>query len=212
MERVKLNATPRTESGKTAARRLRNEGKVPAVLYGRGREPMNLAVPEEEMRAALHGGGYATHLFDLEIPGSPALTVMIAEVQREPINRTLLNIDLHAISLTEKVHANVPVILRGEPIGLKQGGVIERMLSEIPVSCLASEIPDHFEVDISEMHVSDAIHVRDIAMSDGVEPLVSVDEAVVLLAAPTKPVEEATAVTEETAEPEVVSKKAESEE
>jgi large subunit ribosomal protein L25 len=211
MERVKLNATLRQESGKTAARRLRKQGQIPAVVYGRGREPMNVAVPTEELRAALRGGGYATHLFDLDIPDTPPVTVMIADVQSNPISRILLNVDLHAISLTERVHANVPVILRGEPIGLKHGGVVERMYSEISVSALPTDIPDHFEVDISGLGIGDAIHVSDLPMPEGAQALLSLDEAIVRLASPTKAIEETPVAAEETAEPELVTKRGESE-
>ena len=212
MDRVIINATPRTESGKSAARRLRTAGQVPAVVYGRGREPVNIAVDVREIGAAMAGGAYLTHIFDLQLStaDATAFPVMIKEVQRHPLQGILLNIDFHAISLTEKVHAHVPIVLKGEPIGLKRGGVLERLHPDIFVSSLPTDIPDRLEVDISGLEIGDSIHARDISLPDNVEMLSNPEEVLIILAAPAKVVEEAPVVAaEEAAEPEVITQKGE---
>lgn len=213
MDRVIINATPRTESGKSAARRLRTAGQVPAVVYGRGREPVNIAVDVREIGATMAGGAYLTHIFDLQLStaDATAFPVMIKEVQRHPLQGILLNIDFHAISLTEKVHAHVPIVLRGEPLGLKRGGVLERLHPAILVSSLPTDIPDRLEVDISGLEIGDSIHARDISLPDNVEMLSNPEEVLIILAAPAKVVEEAPVVAaeEEAAEPEVITQKGE---
>jgi large subunit ribosomal protein L25 len=212
MERVKITAAPREEIGKSAAQHLRAQGLVPAVLYGRGREPLALKVDEKEMKATLAGGTYSTHIFDLQVAGGPKapVAVMIKEVQRNPISRVLQNIDFHAISLTEKVHAQVPVVFTGEPAGLRQGGILERLHSEISVSCLPTKIPERIEVDISGMMIGDSIHARGLAIPAEVELLTSLEEVLVVLAPPAKVVEEVpAAAAEAAAEPEVIGQKGE---
>ncbi len=215
MERIIISATPRAETGKSAAKHLRDAGKVPAVLYGRGREPQTLTLEGKEIVATL-GGVYTTHIFDLKITDQGAtapVSVMIKEVQRNPITGRLQNIDFHAISLTEKVHAQVPVRLKGEPAGAKKGGIVERLHTEIAVSCLPTAIPDHIEVDISALDIGDAIHVRDLGLPAEVEVLTPAEEIVVMLTPPSKAVEEVpvAVVAEEAAEPEVLAQKGEKE-
>jgi len=216
MERVEITAVTRKESGKCAARHLRAKGQVPAVVYGRGREPVNLAIEGREIAAAMAGGAYSTHVFDLRVSGEGGgrlpFPVMIKEVQRHPISGLLLNLDFHAISLTEKVHTHVPIVLKGEPAGIKRGGILERLHSEILVSCLPTQIPERIEVDISGLEIGDSIHVRDLFLPAEVELLTSPEEVMVILAPPAKVVEEvpvAAAAAEEVTEPEVVAQKGE---
>jgi len=211
MEQISIKAAARQQTGKSAARHLRARGQTPAVLYGRGRQPLPLAVETRQMTATLARGVYSTHVFDLHIDGGGAppspVAVMIREVQRHPINGTLLNIDFHAISLTEKVHAQVPLLLKGEPAGLRKGGILERLHTEITVSCLPTQIPDHIEVDISSLDIGDSIHVKDLTLPEGIELLTSPEEILVLLAPPAKVVEEVPAAPAEAPEPEVLTQK-----
>ncbi|NIM04306.1 MAG: 50S ribosomal protein L25 [Armatimonadetes bacterium] len=217
MERESISAATRKEIGKSAARHLRAKGQVPAVLYGRGRAPVALEVDVRQMSAALAGGKYSTHVFDLQVSdegaSQPSVTVMIKEVQRDPITSTLFNIDFHAISLTEKVQAQVPVVLTGEPVGVKQGGILERLHSEISVSCLPTSIPEQAEVDISAMEIGDSIHASALTLPSDVELLTSPEEVLAILAPPAKVVEEVPAAVaegeEEAAEPEVTAQKGE---
>jgi large subunit ribosomal protein L25 len=214
MERTSISAIQRDENGTSAARRLRTAGYIPAVVYGRGKEVISIGVPKDQIIAALSAGAYTTHLFDLNIADAAPVTVMIMEVQRNPVTRKLLNIDFHAVSLTEKVHASVPIMLKGEPAGAKLGGIVERLHNEISVRCLPEQIPDHIDIDISGLNIGDAIHVRDLGLAEEVETDLSPDESIVMLTPPAKAIEEVkpTEEAEEGAEPEVIAQKGETEE
>ena len=215
MERTNISVALRTEIGKGAVRQLRAQGLIPAVLYGRGKETLVLSVEKSAIIPHLAKGAYHTHLFDLNVAGKPKgaapITVMIKEIQRNPISGKLLNIDFHAISLTEKVQAHVPVTFIGEPPGVKQGGILEKLHAEILVSCLPTAIPDHLEVDVSGMTIGDSVHARDLALAEGVELLTSPDEVIVVLAhqARAEEVVAPVAAEEEAAEPEVLAQKGE---
>jgi large subunit ribosomal protein L25 len=217
MELTKIKAAIRGEIGKSAARNFRRQGLVPAVVYGKGQATLAITVEETALQAIIASGVYTTHIYDLLVSGEKApakpVPVMIAEVQRHPITRKFRNVDFHAISLKEKVHAQVPIAFQGEPAGLKRGGILERLHLEISVSCLPTQIPDHIEVDISQMEIGDTVHVRDLKIPEAVEVLTPEDEMIILLAPPAKVVEEVAApVVEEGAEPELVGKKGEKEE
>jgi large subunit ribosomal protein L25 len=218
MERTKIKATVRQENGKSAARHFRNQGLVPAVVYGKSQAALAVTVEETALKAIIASGVYTTHIYDLQVSGEAApakpVPVMFAEVQRHPISRKFQNVDFHAISLKDKVHAQVPIAFKGEPAGLKRGGILERLHLEISVSCLPTEIPDHIEVDISALEIGDTIHVKDLQVPKAVEVLTAGDEMIVLLSPPAKVVEETpvAAVAEEGAEPELVGQKGEKEE
>jgi len=217
MERTKIKATVRSEHGKSAARHLRAQGLVPAVVYGKGVDTLAITIEESALKAIIASGVYTTHIFDLQVKGDAAppkpLPVMIAQLQRHPITRYFQNVDFHAISLKEKIHAQVPIAFKGEPVGLKRGGILERLHLEISVSCLPTSIPDHIEVDLSAMEIGDSVHVRDLTIPKEVEVLTSGDEMIALVAPPAKAVEEApAAVAEEGAEPELVDQKGEKKE
>ena len=215
MERTNISVAVRTETGKSAVRHLRTQGLIPAVLYGRGKETLVLSVEKSAIIPHLAKGAYHTHLFDLKVAGkaksAAPITVMIKEIQRNPITGKLLNIDFHAISLTDKVQAHVPVTFIGEPPGVKQGGILEKLHAEILVSCLPTQIPDHLEVNVSEMIIGDSVHARDLALPEGVELLTPADEVIVVLAHQARAEEVAppVAVEEEAAEPEVLAQKGE---
>jgi large subunit ribosomal protein L25 len=218
MERTKIKAAIRAEHGKSAARQFRRQGLVTAVLYGKGQTTFAVTVEETAVQAIIASGVYTTHIYDLQVSGEQApakpVPVMIAAVQRHPITRKFWNIDFHAISLKEKIHAQVPIAFQGEPAGLKRGGILERLHLEISVSCLPTDIPDHFEVDISKMEIGDSVHARDLSIPKGVEMLTPGDDMIAQVAHPAKAVEETVAPTAEVegAEPELVGQKGDKEE
>lgn len=206
MERVSINAVSRTETGKIAARKFRANGQVPAVVYGKGKAPINIAVDAQEMKPVVYGDTYSTHIFDLSITDSETLPVMILEVQRNPISRQLVNVDFHVISLDVKVHTHVPLALKGEPTAIKRGAILERLHGEVQVECLPMLMPDHIEVDISQMELGDAIHASDLQLPPNVVLISSPDEVLIVLAAPQKGIEEVSE--EESKEPEVITQRA----
>lgn len=178
-----LKVRKRERSGTSAARRMRREGWVPGVIYGRGREPLAVAVEDRELRSLL--SHHSRGLVNLRVDDSEPLAVLVKSVAWHPITRTPLNVDFHAVSLTEKVHTRVPVVLVGEPEGVRAGGVLEHILREVEVSCLPTQIPDEVQVDVSALAVGHSLHVRDIVAPAGAEILTPQDEVVVVVAAPT---------------------------
>jgi len=163
MEQRELTVAMRSESGSSAARRLRRTGVVPAVMYGRGMAPMALAVDAKSLRELLHAGGHNVIVrLNLE-GGGEAPTVMLKEIQRDAIGGGVLNVDFQRISLTEKVTAQVPVVLVGESPGVKLGGVLDHVLREVEVECLPTQIPVNLALDISSLVVGHSLHVSDLA-------------------------------------------------
>ena len=217
MERVELEAVKREAVGKSAARRLRQQGAVPGVIYGRGMEPVAVAVEAKAFTRQVLEQGQANLLVALRLKGRgaprSAQTVMVKEVQRDPLTRQLLNVDFHKISLTEQVHTTVRVALAGEAPGVRRGGILEHLLREVEVRCLPDAIPAQLEVDVSGMDIGEAVHVSDLVAPPGVSLLTPATEVVAVLAPPAKmeevpavaaPVEEA-----EMPEPEVITHKGE---
>jgi large subunit ribosomal protein L25 len=208
MERVSLSAHERTATGKSGARRARRDGLVPAVLYGRGRTPRVLSVGRKELVSALHTAG-RNALIDLRIAQDgegQAETVMIEEIQRDHIRREILHVDLHLISLTERLEVNVPVVLTGTPEGVASGaGILEQHRREVEVRCLPTQIPDRFTVDVSGLHVGGSLHVSDLKVGEGIEVLTPPEEVLAAVVAPAAEEEAAPAAEAEVAaEPEVV--------
>jgi len=170
MEQSELIVEKRTASGTAAARRLRRRGLTPAILYGRGMESLPLAVDSKLLRSLMHARGHNV-LVRLKIQdgeGEPP-TVMVKEIQRDAVTGMTLNVDFQRISLTEKVTAEVPVVLVGEAPGVKQGGVLDQILREVEVECLPTDIPAGFELDISDLQVAHSLHVSDLVAPPGVE-------------------------------------------
>jgi large subunit ribosomal protein L25 len=212
MERATLGAVVRTATGKNAVKQVRKSGFVPAILYGRAREPLPLSVGRKDLLGAITTGGRNV-LIDLKVARNgeeEASTVMIAEIQRDHIRREILHVDLHQISLTEKLEARVRVVLSGVPEGVASGGgILEHHLREVVVRCLPTDIPDHLTLNVATLGVGDSLHVRDLSVAEGVEVLTQPEEVLVSVVAPKE--EEAPAaeaVAEAPAEPEVVGKAA----
>jgi large subunit ribosomal protein L25 len=218
MDQIELNVTRREADGKSAARRLRREGLVPAIIYGKGFDALPIAVDARELQRLFAEGVHGTSLLRLHLDGKASRNspvVMIKEVQRNLLNGQLLNVDFHKISLTEKVTAQVPVVLVGESPAVRQGGTLEHLLREIQVECLPTEIPDHIEVDASSLEMGHSIHVSDLQIPPAVTVLTGTEEVVAVMAAPkvveeVAPAEAAVAVEgeeEEVKEPEVLTQK-----
>ena len=180
---TKLQAARRDETGKGVARRLRVDGRVPGVLYGQGVEPVALSVDAREMVHILHGAAGANALVDLVVDGNEHL-VLAREIQRDHIHNKLIHIDFLAVSRTQLITVNVPVIETGEAAGVKEGGVVEHHLREIAVECFPQDVPDHIEIDITEVTLGDMIHVSDLVAPEGVTILTSLEDAVLSIITP----------------------------
>jgi large subunit ribosomal protein L25 len=210
MQRLTLEVEARQGLGKSAARKLRRAGRVPGVLYGRGIDPVPIAVDVRSLEAVLQKAAEANVLLDVVIRDDGQVRTelaMLQDVQREVLSRRVLHVDLHRVSLTEKVYAHLPVRLRGEARGVREGGILELLRHEVEVSGLPTELPDHLEVDVSHLAVGQSLHVRDLKVPPGVTVLTPPDETLVTVLAPAVAAEEAAPVAEEApAQPEVVGK------
>ena len=214
-EQIELPASVRSEVGKSGSRRLRRQGKIPAVVYGRGGKPVPLAVEESAFAGSLSEVSWYSTLVKLRIEGlggdeSEAM-VMIKEVQRDLVRRRVLSIDFQRISLQEVIHTQVPVIAVGQSTGVRQGGILEHIMHEVPIECLPTEIPDHLEADVSQMEIGQSLRVSDLVPPPGAKILAPPDEVVLVVAPPARVEEvvpaaavEEGAIVEERVEPEVI--------
>ncbi len=187
MERLGLKAQVRSGVGKGAARSLRRGGTVPAILYGRGRDPKPIAVDARALTAALHTHAGLNVLIDLELAGdggSEPATVMVREIQRDIFRHQPIHVDFHVISLTEHLETHVPVVLQGTAKGIAEGGVLEHHLREVLVECLPTQIPEQLELDVTELVVGRSLHASDLTIPEGVTLVTPPEEVIVTVVAP----------------------------
>ena len=180
---AKLETERRDNSGKGVARKLRAAGRVPAVFYGHDQEATPLSVDAREMVHVLHSSGGSNVLLDLIVDGKAHLA-MPREIQRDHIHNKLIHIDFLAVSRSETITVDVPVIEVGEAAGVKEGGVVEHHLRDLHVECLPQDVPERLEVDITELNIGDMIHVRDVPVPAGVTVLTNPDDAVLSVITP----------------------------
>ena len=161
-----LNAQKRDDKGKGAARKLRQQGRVPAVLYGRELDSVHLSVDAHEVEHLFHSISVDNTIVKLAVDGdSEPYETLILEIQTHPWRASLLHIDFLRIQKGVAVDVDVPLRLLGVPLGVKsEGGVLEQVIHDIPVRCIPSKIPAAIEVDVSELNLNEALHVSDIAL------------------------------------------------
>lgn len=212
MEKVVLNAAAREETGKSACKHIRREGKIPAVVYKSGKEGVKVQVDTNELWHALHTDAGENAIITMKISGGDKeikKTVIVQETQQDPINDKFLHVDFHEISLKEKIQVNVPVVVKGEAIGVKEDdGVLAQIAWELEVECLPAAIPENIVVYVDELNINDAIHVSDIDAGEGVVILNDPEDMVVTVNPPhaEEPEEEGEEGEEGEEEPEVIKK------
>jgi len=197
---------------KNAARRVRVAGKIPAVLYGSGHDPVAVEVePKQISRILFSESGHNT-IFDVEVTGLPAAKAMIVDWQREPINDRLIHIDMKRIALDKALRVKVRVKLQGIPVGVKaSGGILDQVLREVEIECLPADIPASINVDISNLELYGTLRVGDLPHSGKIKFLNAEDATVAHVVsireevAPAADVEAAAAAAT-TGEPEVAKK------
>ena len=209
---VSFSATAREKGGKGAARQLRARGQVPAVIYGHGREPMSLSLNARDLDKLLGHIQAESTVIEVTVEGHTAKT-LIREIQRHPIKRQILHVDFQALVAGEKVVVSIPIVLIGTAEGVKlEGGVLEQPLRELEIEVDPSNIPDHVELDVTNMMIGDSLHVSDLKVPEGVEIQDDPETSVAVLAAPRAVIEETPAAegvegaAEGAAEPEVIGK------
>ena len=190
-ERVKLEAQERETVGTTAAARLRREGFIPGVIYGRGKKPHAIAVPERELRAALSGSHGRHAILDVTLVGQKTSHASILkDFQVDPIRGRITHFDLHEVRLDQPITAQVAIELVGESPGVKVGGVLSALVREVSVEALPLEMPDRVELDISGAEIGATLRVADVVAPEGAKLLDDPDTVVVTVAAPRVEVEE----------------------
>src|SRR5271169_3379323 len=174
-----LEAQPRTAGNKNAARRVRRGGKVPAVLYGAGKEAMAVAVDPRQVSRILRSATGHNTIFDLTLNGGERTKAMIVDWQYEPVKGALLHIDLQRIALDQKLTVNVPIILKGDAEGVKQqGGILEQILREVEIECLPADIPTSIEADVTELVFGKVLRVSDLPHNDKLKFLTDANQTV----------------------------------
>ncbi|MFH1479519.1 MAG: 50S ribosomal protein L25 [Candidatus Omnitrophota bacterium] len=218
MEFVDLNVSSREEKGKEQNKKIRSEGLVPAVVYKKGEETLNLKIDKKSLATALHTDAGENVILKLHIKGAKKekeKTVIIKEIQKDPIKDIFLHVDFQEISLTDTIEVKTRLTAKGEAIGVKQdGGVLQQVLWEVDIECLPTNIPEKIVVDITNLKIGDFIHVSDLKAPEGVKILNDAEE-VAFSVEHVKTVEDVVAAEPqegETQEPELIREKKEKEE
>lgn len=201
---ISLEAKPRTERGKNAARRLRAAGLVPVTVYGGGQDPVAGTISKREFAALVRANG-RNSIFTLNLDGTSS-PVKVADYQADPIKGTLMHLDLMRISMTEKSQFDVNIKIIGEAEGVKLGGgVLDVVLHSLTIRCLPGDLPDHIDVDVTPLGIGQNIRVSDLKLdAEKIEVLGDPEQVIATVVPPRT--EEPTATTEAAAEPEVIKK------
>jgi large subunit ribosomal protein L25 len=178
-ERIRLEVLERESRGSAESRRLRRQGLVPGVLYGRGKPPHPFCVPERELRRVLGGSAGLHAILDVVLDGqkTPHHAILKA-YQQDPIRGGLTHIDLHEVRLDQPIQAQVTVQLVGEPRGVTEGGVLSQVTREVRVEALPMDVPEHLDLDVSGMGIGDTMRLSDLPAREGVTYLDDPDETV----------------------------------
>ncbi|HTP65493.1 MAG TPA: 50S ribosomal protein L25 [Geobacteraceae bacterium] len=172
MKRKELTVELRDKTGKGISRQLRNRGLVPGVVYGKGMDAVSVSVNSKELSEAIAGEGGHNNLLTLK--GCDALdgnVVIVADIVLNPLKRSATHVDLHKISMTEKIKVAVPINLVGTAAGVSAGGLLDLAKHTLEVECLPTQIPEHIDVDVTELTVGHSIHVGDLKIPEGLKVL-----------------------------------------
>jgi large subunit ribosomal protein L25 len=190
-ERTKLTVSERTTLGSPETRRLRKQGFVPGVLYGRG-EPVAICVEERELRRALTGAGGLHSILDVQIDGTgKSHASILKDYQVDKVRGTVVHVDLQEVRLDQPIHATVSVQLTGaeDSPGVREGGVLSQPLRELNVEALPLEVPEHIDLDVSQLELNGTLRIADIAVPEGATLLDDPETVVATITAPTREVE-----------------------
>lgn len=214
MAQFTVQAEERQKTGKGANRRLRMQGKLPAVVYGQGLETLSVSVNAQDVDLILHSEAGHNTIFQLQVSGK-LTDVLIKAYQLDPVKGSLLHADFQAVALDQKMTFAVPVQVVGTAQGVIAGGVLDQVLREIEVECLPTEVPDHIPLDVTELDIGDSVRVEALQLDSSKISLLSAPDLVILSIVPPHVEEEVEEIVEEEEleEPELIKKgKAEEEE
>ena len=215
MATAQLSAIARTGTGKGAARSLRRDGRLPAIIYGHAREPLSLSVPEREFGRLLEKFNAENTVIELHIDGAMSRT-LIREIQRHPVKRNVLHVDFQELVAGERVVVRIPIVLTGVPDGVKNsGGILSQIMQELECRVDPLNMPSKIEVDVTALTIGHSVHVSEMTIPEGVEVMDDAESTVAIVAAP-KAEEEvlppAGEAPEAAAEPELIRKPKEGDE
>jgi len=200
MPQLSLAARLRTDTGKGAARRLRRDNQVPAIFYGPSSQPVMLAVKYLDLKTLLKSTDSENVIFQLQIEsgqGTESKTVMLKELQADPIKPIYYHADFYEISMDKELTLNVPVHLVNTPAGASKGGILQHVKRDLLVSCLPGNLVEFLEVDVSALDIGDAVHVRDIALPQGMKAADDGDTTIAVVTPPHVVAEKVEEVAEE---------------
>jgi large subunit ribosomal protein L25 len=183
MAEVRIEASKRDRWGKGAARRIRASGRVPAIVYGHGMEPLPIALDRREFVTALQTEAGMNVLLDIQVDGDTTLALM-KDLHRDPVRGTLLHADFIKVDRDEEVEVEVPIHLVGDATGVKEGGALEHPLNSVHVRCKATEVPQGIDADVSGLNIGDSLRVADLASGRTFAILNDPDAVVAVVAAP----------------------------
>jgi large subunit ribosomal protein L25 len=205
-----LAADARPARGKNEARRLRRAGRIPAVLYGGSEGALALAVDPKQLSRILHSEAGENTLIGLALPGGGDTRVLVKEYQVDPVTNQLLHADFYRVAMDKPVAVTVQILLKGEARGVKQqGGLIDFVHREVEIECLPADIPEHLEVDVTELLIGQSVRLRDLAQGVVWKPLSDLETMIVHVVTPRaveEPAPEAAAPAAAPVEPEVIKK------
>ncbi|BBH23348.1 50S ribosomal protein L25 [Paenibacillus baekrokdamisoli] len=182
---ILFKAEKRTAGTRGELKKMRQRGIIPGVVYGtKLNNPVNISVNEKELMALLRSHPHA--LLDMDVPGVGKQPVMMTEVQRDSLSRSVLHIDFHQINMNEAVKTSVRIEMTGDSQGVREGGILQAMLHEIEVLCLPGKIPDVIEVDVTKLQIGENVLVGDLALPEGVTTRLEPEQVVVTILAPQK--------------------------
>ncbi len=204
---AKLTAKRRDALGTRKVRGLRKKSLIPGVVYGHAQENIPVALDAHDLEVALHHG---ERLFELDVDGQ-VQNVLVKDVQYDAMQQVVLHVDLARVDLDERVEVTVPLVLRGTPAGLAEGGVMHQQAAEIDLECAVRQIPEDIRVPINDMKIGDMLHMRDVKLPEGIT-LLSDPEAIVCALTVVEEEVPAEGGEEGQAEPEVIGEKKREEE
>ena len=205
METIVIAAQRRPAGGRRANQYLRNNGRLPAIIYGHKLEPEPISLPRHEVELALEHGA---RMLKVKVDDKEQ-NVLIKDLQYDYLGVELLHLDLTRVDLTETVHVRVPIDYRGTPAGVHEGGQLEHQLMELEVECLTAQIPNDIRVKVDSLGLGESLYVRDVEAESGIKIITHADEVVCTVRPPivaAATVEEEAAEEEGAAEPEVISR------
>lgn len=203
MEAANLKAMPRNEFGKKAMRRLRATGMLPGIIYGHKETPEAITLSAHDLDTAITHGA---HLVGLEM-GGKTTQYLLKDIQFDHLGTTPIHVDLARVDLDERVEVKVPIVLRGEPKGVHEGGTLDQQLIDLNIECVVTQIPGEIRIMVDHLGLGEAVHVKEVKLPEGVLAQHEPDEVVCVVRAAMGAEEEAAEEGEEgSAEPEVISR------